>query len=104
MTRRPGSSRRRLRRFDLWNRGQFELQRILLRGARYRLLLAAILVLAVSLVAGAVIGMVDRGLSDPGEAIWWAFLRLTDPGYLGDDEGIARRGVSVIVTVLGYIH
>ncbi|UCE87756.1 MAG: hypothetical protein JSU66_08635, partial [Deltaproteobacteria bacterium] len=103
MTSRPGSPPRVRRGFNLWNRVQFEIQRILLRGARYRLLLAALLVLTVSVVAGAVIGIVDTGLSDPREAIWWAFLRLTDPGYLGDDEGIARRSISTVVTVLGYL-
>ena len=36
-------------------------------------------------------------------AIWWAFLRLTDPGYLGDDEGLARRIISTVLTVLGYV-
>ena len=30
-------------------------------------------------------------------------MRLTDPGHLGDDEGFARRTVSTIVTVLGYV-
>jgi hypothetical protein len=39
----------------------------------------------------------------PGEAMWWAFLRLTDPGYLGDDEGLALRTISTLLTVLGYV-
>jgi hypothetical protein len=37
------------------------------------------------------------------DAVWWAFLRLTDPGYLGDDEGVWRRILSTIFTVLGYV-
>ncbi len=37
------------------------------------------------------------------DSIWWAFLRLSDPGYLGDDEGLWRRFISTIVTVLGYV-
>lgn len=35
--------------------------------------------------------------------MWWAFLRLTDPGYLGDDEGNVLRVVSTVVTILGYV-
>ena len=27
--------------------------------------------------------------SSPLEAMWWAFLHLSDPGYLGDDVGVA---------------
>ena len=38
-----------------------------------------------------------------GEAIWWAFLRLSDPGYLGDDEGGWRRLISTLLTILGYV-
>ncbi|MGA1199858.1 MAG: CASTOR/POLLUX-related putative ion channel, partial [Candidatus Latescibacterota bacterium] len=30
-------------------------------------------------------------------------MRLTDPGYLGDDEGLVRRVISTVVTVLGYV-
>lgn len=41
--------------------------------------------------------------SSLGEAAWWAFLRLTDPGYLGDDQGVSIRIVSTAVTVLGYV-
>jgi hypothetical protein len=74
-----------------------------LRGLRYRLLLAASIVAVVALVAGALAALLDARFSDLYEAVWWAFLRLTDPGYLGDDEGIARRSVSTVVTVLGYV-
>ena len=45
-------------------------------------------------------GEVDGSL---GESIWWAFLRLTDPGYLGDDEGTLRRIISTFLTVSGYV-
>ena len=35
--------------------------------------------------------------------MWWAFLRLTDPGYLGDDQGVLLRTVSTFLTVAGYV-
>jgi hypothetical protein len=85
------------------DRLRFALERLVLRGVRYRLLLAASVVVLVALVAGALVALLDGGFSEPGDAVWWAFLRLTDPGYLGDDEGIARRSVSTVVTVLGYV-
>jgi hypothetical protein len=37
------------------------------------------------------------------DGVWWSFLRLTDPGYLGDDEGAVLRVQSTIITVLGYV-
>jgi len=47
--------------------------------------------------------ILDPGVSDWRDGVWWTFLRLTDPGYLGDDDGVVRRVVSTIVTVLGYL-
>ncbi|HSJ25681.1 MAG TPA: hypothetical protein VK929_13485 [Longimicrobiales bacterium] len=86
------------------NRIRYLLERMVLRGAHYRLLVIAMLIGLLSVVAGAVVhvagGNVDGGLDS---AIWWAFLRLSDPGYLGDDEGILTRFVSTILTVLGYV-
>ena len=85
------------------DRLRFGLERLVLRGLRYRLLLAAAIVLLVALVTGGLVAVLDPGFSDLGEAVWWSFLRLTDPGYLGDDEGVARRAISTVVTVLGYV-
>jgi ion channel POLLUX/CASTOR len=86
------------------NRLQFLLERMVLRGAHYRLLVIAMLIGLLSLVAGSVVHVfragVDGGL---GSAVWWAFLRLSDPGYLGDDEGTLLRFVSTLLTVLGYV-
>ena len=85
------------------HRLRFGLERLVLRGLRYRLLIAAAIVAAVALVAGGLIALLDSGFSELSKEVWWAFLRLTDPGYLGDDEGMARRTVSTVVTVLGYV-
>jgi len=38
-----------------------------------------------------------------GGAVWWAFLRLTDPGYLGDDRGFLLTSISTAVTIAGYV-
>lgn len=86
--------------FDLL---RFQLERLLLRGVGHRLLLAAAVIAGVSVVAGVVAALLVPDLPDAAEATWWAFLRLSDPGYLGDDEGTTRRVISTIVTVLGYV-
>src|SRR5690606_7794786 len=57
---------------------------------------------SVAVVAGVLVAIVEAETSLP-DAIWWAFLRLTDPGYLGDDAGAFRRTVSTFVTVAGYV-
>ena len=85
------------------DRVRFSLERLVLRGLGYRLLLAAAIVATVALTAGALVAIFDADSSNLGESVWWAFLRLTDPGYLGDDEGLARRTISTVVTVLGYL-
>ena len=68
------------------DRLRFGLERLALRGLRYRLLLAAAIVAVVALVTGGLAALLDADFSGLSEAVWWAFLRLTDPGYLGDDE------------------
>lgn len=85
------------------NRLRFILERFLLRGVGYRLLLAAMIIAVVAIVAGVLAVILAPKISETGEGIWWAFLRLSDPGYLGDDEGFAQRFISTIVTVLGYV-
>ncbi|MFT5088157.1 MAG: hypothetical protein ACI906_005178 [Candidatus Latescibacterota bacterium] len=87
----------------LKNRFKFHVERMLLRGAHYRLLFIAALIGLISAGGGLLALEIDGGFSGPMEAVWWAFLRLTDPGYLGDDEGLARRIISTAVTVLGYV-
>lgn len=80
----------------------FRLERLLLRGMHMRLLLIAASLGVISLLGGALV-LVDGSFDDPLRAIWWAFLRLTDPGYLGDDNGVVQRTVSTGLTVLGYV-
>jgi len=90
-------------RVGVLDRIRFALERLVLRGLGYRLLLAASIVIAIAVIAGGLAAILDAGSSELGENVWWAVLRLTDPGYLGDDEGVARRAISTVVTVLGYL-
>jgi ion channel POLLUX/CASTOR len=78
------------------------LERFLLRGAQYRLLFIAAVIGLISVAAGALV-LSAGGFASFPEAVWWAFLRLTDPGYLGDDEGAFVRVVSTVLTVMGYV-
>jgi len=87
----------------LLNQLKYWVERLLLRGMRYRLLLVALVIASLSIVAGALVWLVDPSIGNPAEAIWWAFLRLTDTGYLGDDVGNLRRTVSAVLTVLGAV-
>ncbi len=89
-----------LRPFD---RLKFFLERQFVRGTRYQLLVMAGLVGLISLIGGLLVWG-DRGPDESvADSVWWAFLRLTDPGYLGDDEGAWRRVVSTLLTVSGYV-
>jgi hypothetical protein len=51
--------------------------------------------------AGLLVVLFDPGFDDTAGAIWWSFLRLSDPGYLGDDEGVVSVTISTVVTVQG---
>ena len=61
------------------------------------------LIVTIALSAGALVWVIAPEFEALGEAVWWAFLRLSDPGYLGDDEGYITHSVSTVITVLGYV-
>ncbi|MCF8063213.1 MAG: ion channel DMI1 [Deltaproteobacteria bacterium] len=82
---------------------RFALERYLIRGAHYQLLAVAALIGLISVLGGVLVRWGAGGDGTTFDSVWWAFLRLTDPGYLGDDTGFYRRAVSTILTVLGYV-
>lgn len=87
---------------SLYHRFKFFVERLLASGPFFQLIVVWCTVGFVSVIGG----VLAFALSQEGslrEELWWSFLRLTDPGYLGDDEGIGRRLISTILTVLGYV-
>jgi hypothetical protein len=87
---------------DVRHRFQFLVERFMMRGPIFRLVFVCWLIVGVSVVFGLAVYPTGQ-FESPGAAIWWAFLRLSDPGYLGDDEGAYVRTISTIVTVAGYV-
>lgn len=89
--------------FTLVGRLRYILERQLVKGAHYQLMVVAVFIGLISLIGGWLAwpsAAADMPLAD---SVWWAFLRLTDPGYLGDDEGTWRRIVSTALTIMGYV-
>ena len=82
---------------------KFFLERQFIRGAHIQLMFVALLIGIISVIGGFLVLPSGEPTKSFEEAVWWAFLRLTDPGYLGDDQGIWRRLISTILTVLGYV-
>lgn len=89
--------------FRIVDRLKFIVERQLVKGAGFQLLVVAAFIALISLVGGLLVVPLDESFEDVGSAIWWAFLRLTDPGYLGDDVGNWQRFVSTMLTVSGYV-
>ena len=89
--------------FRPFDRAKFAIERWLVRGVWHRVAVAALLILAISLFGGLLVIVLGHGFGDVSEAVWWSFLRLSDPGYLGDDVGVFNRTVSTVLTVLGYV-
>lgn len=85
------------------DRLKFYIERWLQRGALAQLSFIAAVIMLIAVLGGTVAWAFSDQFAHYGHAVWWAFLRLTDPGYLGDDEGVLLRTVSTIVTVLGYV-
>ena len=82
---------------------RFRIERWIQRGVPFQLLFVAALVVAIAVLGGLAAWLATDAFERPFDAIWWSFLRLTDPGYLGDDQGLALRVISTCVTVIGYV-
>lgn len=73
-----------------------------MQGPLYRLLFVIGTLIGVSFLGG-LLAMMTGEFASLNEAVWWAFLRLSDPGYLGDDHGLVLRTISTFLTVAGYV-
>ncbi|EWH10341.1 ion channel DMI1 [Catenovulum agarivorans DS-2] len=82
---------------------KFFVERQLIKGAGYQLFVIVGVIALVSMVGGFLLAPISDHQSNLAEDIWWAFLRLTDPGYLGDDQGAWKRIVSTLLTMCGYV-
>lgn len=89
--------------FRVVDRVKFIVERQLVKGAGFQLLVVGIFIGLISLIGGLLVVPQGGEFDDPGSAVWWAFLRLTDPGYLGDDVGTWQRFVSTLLTISGYV-
>ncbi|MGC8120607.1 CASTOR/POLLUX-related putative ion channel [Marinobacter sp. VGCF2001] len=90
--------------FRIIDRMKFLVERQLVKGAGFQLLVVGALIALISLIGGLLVVLPQAGeFEDAGSAVWWAFLRLTDPGYLGDDVGTWQRIVSTLLTISGYV-
>ncbi|MFU8811460.1 MAG: CASTOR/POLLUX-related putative ion channel [Balneolaceae bacterium] len=90
-------------RFRLTNPFRYYLERQFVKGAHYQLLGVAALIGLISIIGGLLVSGLQEDFETYSETVWWAFLRLTDPGYLGDDEGTWKRVVSTFLTISGYV-
>lgn len=88
---------------NISDRLQFFLERQFVKGPHYQLLFVILFIGLISLGGGLLVWPVAQPKLSLAESIWWAFLRLTDPGYLGDDQGLWQRLISTILTIAGYV-
>ncbi len=87
----------------LRNRLKFEVERFILYRSLHQLYLIAVTIALIAVVGGLAAWAFTEDFNSVAEAVWWSFLRLTDPGYIGDDVGATKRTISTIVSVLGYV-
>jgi len=86
----------------LVDRVKFLIERQFVKGVGFQLLVVAAGIGLITIIGGFAAAVSGFQGSLP-EAFWWAFLRLTDPGYLGDDQGGWKRLVSTLLTLSGYV-
>ena len=61
-----------------------------------------LLIIAISVVGGLLVYALGAGDS-ASTSIWWTFLHVTDPGYLGDDSTPGKAILGTIFTILGMV-
>ena len=89
--------------FRLIERFNYFLERQFVKGTHIQLFFVIALIGIISVLGGLLVLPAGEPTDNIRESIWWAFLRLSDPGYLGDDEGTWRRIISTFLTVAGYV-
>lgn len=87
----------------LRNRLKFEIERFILYRSLHQLLLIGVVIALIALLGGVAVWILTDDFTSLPDAIWWSFLRLTDPGYIGDDTGGTKRTISTVVSILGYV-
>ncbi|MCH2109288.1 MAG: hypothetical protein MK135_08160 [Polyangiaceae bacterium] len=81
----------------------FRLERIALRGPLARIGIILLLLTIITLVGGIFLEVSQTSKSqDPFAALWWALLRVSDSGYLSDDDSSLRRALlSILLSISG---
>ncbi|RME43486.1 MAG: hypothetical protein D6795_19410, partial [Deltaproteobacteria bacterium] len=67
------------------------------------LLLLLLLLLCLFLVLGGLWLYETHQVAKFSEGMWWTFLHLSDPGYLGDDRGWRIRAFGTLLTIAGLL-
>lgn len=88
---------------SLYRKIRFYLERTFLEGSWAQLFIVIAIIGLVSLIGGFSAHLSSDQFDHWSSAVWWAFLRLSDPGYLGDDQGTLIRVISTVLTVAGYV-
>jgi hypothetical protein len=79
------------------------IETLFVRSTAYQVIGVALALGVLAAAGGTIVHLATPKFEDYPRAIWWAFLRLTDTGYLGDDEGTVARAVSTVLTISGAV-
>jgi len=82
---------------------KYKVERLLIRGPFFQILFIGFIIVLISIIGGEVLKFIEPVKGGLSESAWWAFLRMSDPGYLGDDTGTAKRALATVLTLLGYV-
>ncbi|ODT59083.1 hypothetical protein ABS71_18180 [bacterium SCN 62-11] len=81
----------------------YQLELIWIRGALVQMGFLLLVLALLAGLGGVVMVLVHPRYGDVSQATWWAFLHLTDTGYLGEDKDPVERSVAVVLTFTGAV-
>lgn len=74
------------------------------KGSPHLILLVGLLLLIIFFsVAGGFLVYISGVGEELTESMWWVFLRISDPGYLGDDSTVTSAFFGTLFTVIGMV-
>lgn len=81
----------------------YHIDRIIRSPLQVQLMVLVTFAMILSFTGAVVLSFLTTSWENFPKNLWWAFLHVSDPGYLGDNQGFVRQAVAVVITLGGWM-